>query len=260
MTHDHPPRPARIRFANARGESLAGVLHWPVDAPRAFVLYAACFTCDKDIPVAVRLAHALAQRGYAVLRFDLTGLGESAGDFGDSDFDSEIDDVLHAADWLREHHSAPRLLIGHSLGGAAMLEAAAQLPEARAVVTIGTPATLDHLTGLLHSAAEHPLPDGRFVATIGGQRFTFNARFLATLARHDPAAAAARLRQAYLVLHAPRDTVVPYAHARALFDAAREPRAFVSLDDADHLLRRQTDVDYCADLIAAWASRPLAVR
>lgn len=260
MNAPHLPRPEPARFANAHGQPLAGVLHRPAGRPRAHVVFAACFTCGKDIPIAVRLARALAGHGFAVLRFDLTGLGESGGSFTESDFESEVDDVLRAAAWLHERFEAPRLLVGHSLGGAAVLEAAARLPDVRAVATIGTPATLDHLADLLHGAAEERLPDGGLRATIGGQRFTFTRRFMDTLARHSPREAAARLARAYLVMHAPDDAVVPYAHARALFDAAAEPRAFVSLDDADHLLRRQTDIDYCAGLIAAWASRPLATR
>ena len=251
------PRPEPISFDNARGQTLSGVLHRPAGETRAHVVFTACFTCGKDIPVAVRLARALARHGFAVLRFDLTGLGESGGSFTESNFESEIDDVLRAAAWLEEHYEAPRLLIGHSLGGDAVLEAASHLPEVRAVVTIGAPSTLDHLVDLLHGEAEELLPDGGLLATIGGQRYTFAPHFLDTLARHNPTAAAARLQRAYLVMHAPDDTVVPYAQARALFDAAAEPRAFVSLDDADHLLRRQADVDYCADLIAAWATRPL---
>ncbi len=257
MNAEPLPRPKPIRFDNARGHALAGVLHLPAGEARAHVVFTACFTCSKDIPIAVRLARALARHGYAVLRFDLTGLGESGGNFTESDFESEIDDVLRAAAWLREHHEAPRLLIGHSLGGDAVLEAAARLPEVRAVVTIGAPSTLDHLIDLLHGEAEERLPDGGLLATIGGQRFTFAPHFLDTLARYNPTAAVARLQRAYLVMHAPDDTVVPYSQAHALFDAAAEPRAFVSLDDADHLLRRQADVDYCADLIAAWAARPL---
>ncbi|MEJ2478612.1 MAG: alpha/beta fold hydrolase [Acidihalobacter sp.] len=258
MTAEPLPRPETVRFDNARGQSLAGVLHRPAGEVRAHVVFVACFTCSKDIPVAVRIARALARHGFAALRFDLTGLGESGGSFTETDFESEVDDVLRAAAWLEANAEAPRLLIGHSLGGAAVLEAAARLPEVRAVTTIGTPATLDHIAELLHGETEERLPDGALVATIGGQRFTFATHFLDTLARHSPTQAAARLGRAYLVMHAPHDSVVPYAQARMLFDAAAEPRAFVSLDDADHLLRRQADVDYCVDLISAWAARPLA--
>lgn len=257
--HTEPlPRPQPVRFDNARGQPLAGVLHKPAGEARAYAVFVACFTCSKDIPVAVRLARALAQHGFGVLRFDLTGLGESGGSFNETNFESEVDDVLRAAAWLDAHAQAPRLLVGHSLGGAAVLEAAARLPEVRAVTTIGTPATLNHITDLLHGETEKRHPDGGLTATIGGQRFTFAPHFLDTLTRYSPTQAAARLNRAYLVMHAPADSIVPYSQAHALFDAAAEPRAFVSLDDTDHLLRRQADVDYCADLISAWASRPLA--
>lgn len=257
MNPNPPPRPEPIRFDNAHGQPLAGVLHRPAGKARAHVVFVACFTCSKDIPVAVRLSRALAQHDFAVLRFDLTGLGESSGSFAESDFESEIDDVLRATAWMREHCEAPHLMIGHSLGGAAVLEAASHLPDVRAVATIGTPATLDQLAELLYDNAEEHRPDGGLIVAIGGQRFTFTPRFMNSLRRHSPAEAAANLSCAHLIMHAHEDTVVPYAQGHALFGAAAEPRAFVGLDDADHLLRRQDDVDYCADVIAAWASRPL---
>lgn len=242
-----------IQFTNTQGHVLAGVLHRPSSGePKAYVLYAACFTCSKDIPIAARLARALAQRGYGVLRFDLMGLGESEGDFAVSDFETEIEDILAAARWLREHYSAPALLVGHSLGGAALLEAAAKLPEASSIATIGSPATLEHVRTLIERAVDRHLPDGALVASIGGHRFTFPPRFFEVLERYDPTAAAMRLKKAYLILHAPDDAVVPYEHARALFSASHAPHAFVRLDGADHLLRRQTDVNYCAEVISTW--------
>lgn len=248
-----------IRFTNARGQKLAGVLHWPADAVRGWVLYAPCFTCSKDIPLALRMADALAKRGYAVLRFDPTGLGESEGRFEQTDFDSEIDDILRAAAWLKETHAAPQLLIGHSLGGVAILEAAVTLPETRAVVTLGTPASLIPLAEWLQRTAEQQTPQDRFELVLGGQTITLSTEYIDSLRRHDPRASIGRLRQAVLILHAPEDNVVPYADALALFAAAKEPRGFASLDEADHLLRHQRDVEYCAQLIAAWALRPLGL-
>lgn len=256
------PRARRrsIQFANARGERLAGVLHLPADAPRAAVLYAACFTCGKDIPVAVRLGNALAEAGFAMLRFDLAGLGESEGDFTAGSFSAQVDDLLHAADWMTQQALPPQLLIGHSIGGGAVLTAAPRLPTVRAVATLAAPADLEHLVGLLRAAAGDSL-DGRATLELGGRRFEFSRGFLEDLAAQTPfTETAAQLQRPLLVLHAPDDDTVPHAHGLALFEAAAEPRGFVSLDGADHLLRRQADVDYAAALIAGWAGRHLTPR
>ncbi|AOU98500.1 hypothetical protein BI364_11535 [Acidihalobacter yilgarnensis] len=253
------PQPQResIQFTNARGERLAGVLHLPAGTPRASVLYAACFTCGKDIPVALRMGNALADAGFAMLRFDLAGLGESEGNFADGSFSAQVEDLLHAAAWLGQQGLPPQLLIGHSIGGGAVLTAAPKLPSVRAVATLAAPAGLDHLAELLRTAAEHR-EDGSASLMLGGRRFEFAAAFLQDLERHPPFTEVARtLARPLFVLHAPGDDVVPYAHGLALFEAAAEPRSFVSLDGADHLLRRQVDVNYVATLITGWATRHL---
>lgn len=248
-----------IRFTNARGQALAGKLHIPAGLPRAIAVYTPCFTCTKDIPVAVRMAHHLVAEGIAVLRFDPTGLGDSEGNFTATDINGEIDDVRHAATWLRTQISAPLLLLGHSMGGAVSLAAAGDLSDVGAVVTLGAPANHGHLLKLLSDHAEQRFPDGSLAIHIGGKPYRFGRNLLRDLSRKNPVEAARRLTCATLFLHAPEDAIVPYAHALELFSAASEPKAFASLDGADHLLRRETDVQYCAHLIASWSARFLDI-
>ncbi|AOV16601.1 hypothetical protein BJI67_05540 [Acidihalobacter aeolianus] len=257
------PRTSRepVHFSNARGERLSGVLHQPADTqPRACVLFAACFTCGKDIPVAQRLGNALAAAGFAMLRFDLAGLGDSEGDFAAGSFSAQVDDLLHAAAWLEGRGLPPQILVGHSIGGGAVLSAAPRLSTVRAVATLAAPSGLDHLVGLLRAAAEQGDESGLSL-TIGGRRFAFSPAFLADLEAQPPFTTdVGALHLPLLVMHAPGDETVPYAHGLTLFEAADEPRGFVSLDGADHLLRRQADVDYVATLIAGWASRYVEAR
>lgn len=243
MSYPPLPRPRPVRFDNAHGQPLAGVLHQPAAETRTYAVFVACLTCSKDVPIAVRMAYALASHGFGVLSFDLTGLGESSGRFSENNFENEVGDLLRAAGWLRQYAEAPRLLIGHSLGGAVVLEAAPQTPESRAVVTIGAPATLDHITERLNGGSEQRLPEGGLVVPIDGQHFTFSRHLFDALARYYPAQAAARSGRAHLVMHAPKDAIVSYCQAHQLFKAAVEPRAFISLDNAEHLLLHQADVD-----------------
>lgn len=245
----------RFDFPNGRGETLAGVLDLPEGAPRAFALYAHCFTCGKDVLAAVRIARALSAHGIAVLRFDFTGLGGSDGDFANTDFSSNIDDIVAAADFLRREHAAPALLIGHSLGGAAILAAAARIPEARAVVTIGAPYDPAHVAHLVESARPEIEASGEATVSIGGRSFRIRREFLDDIERADNAGQLAHLRKALLVLHSPRDAVVPIDNAAKIFMAAKHPKSFVSLDAADHLVTRREDAAYIAQVIAAWAAR-----
>jgi len=248
--------PTRIeKFPSNRGHELAARLELPAGEPRAYAIFAHCFTCSKDSKAAAYISQALAARGIAVLRFDYTGLGMSGGEFSDSSFSSNIDDLLAAAEFLRQQRKAPQILVGHSLGGAAVLAAAAQIPETRAVATIGAPFDPKHVSHLIVDGKERILADGQATVDIGGRQFTIRRQFLEDLERHDPAKRIGELRKALLVLHSPRDAIVSIDQAAKIFMAAKHPKSFVSLDDADHLLSRAEDAAYVAEVLAAWSSR-----
>lgn len=246
-----------IRFPAAQGHELAARLELPVGEPRAYALFAHCFTCSKDSKAAVYIAQALAARGIAVLRFDFTGLGTSAGEFAASNFSSNIGDLLAATAYLRRHYAAPQLLVGHSLGGSAMLAAARDIPEARALATIGAPYEARHVEQLIVHGKQEILERGEAQVDIGGRPFTVRRQFLEDLERHDPAKHLGALKRALLILHSPRDAIVGIDNAAKIFTAAKHPKSFVSLDDADHLLTRAEDSAYAAEVLAAWASRYL---
>ncbi|HJQ63954.1 MAG TPA: alpha/beta fold hydrolase, partial [Burkholderiales bacterium] len=203
------------------------------------------------------ISQALAARGIAVLRFDFTGLGMSDGDFADSNFSSNVGDLLAAANYLREQHKAPQLLVGHSLGGTAVLAAAHNIAEARTVATIGTPYEPKHIAHLLQGGKDQILAAGEAQVDIGGRPFTIHKQFLEDLEQHDPAKTIGELKKALLILHSPRDRIVDINNAASIFMAAKHPKSFVSLDDADHLLSRAEDAAYAAEVLAAWASRYL---
>ncbi|HEX5476957.1 MAG TPA: alpha/beta fold hydrolase, partial [Burkholderiales bacterium] len=247
-----------LRFPGTQGHELAARLEMPAGEPLAFALFAHCFTCSKDTKAAAYIGQALSARGIAVLRFDFTGLGMSGGDFADSNFSSNIEDLVAAAGFLRSRHEAPALLIGHSLGGAAVLAAAAEIPEVRAVATIGAPFDPRHVAHLLEGKAEELASKGEARVDIGGRPFLVRKQFLDDLEKHAPADSIAALGKALLVMHSPRDAIVGIDNASRIFMAAKHPKSFVSLDDADHLLNRAEDAAYAAEIIAAWSSRFLA--
>jgi len=247
----------RITFPNRAGAALAARLDLPAGPPRAFALFAHCFTCSKDVFAAGRIAAELNAHGIAVLRFDFTGLGASDGDFANTDFSSNLDDLRSAADWLREHHRPPQLLIGHSLGGAAVVAARSEIPEVRAVVTIGAPADAAHVANLFVDDLPSIEQTGRATVDIGGRPFTIRREMVEDLRRHSVEARAAELRAALLVLHSPVDNIVGVENAARLYAAARHPKSFVALDGADHLLTRREDAVYAARTIATWSERYL---
>ena len=247
----------RFDFPNAAGERLAALLDRPAGNPRAFALFAHCFTCGKDIRAAKRIAEGLTARGIAVLRFDFTGLGASEGEFANTNFSSNVADLVAAANHLRRTHQAPAILIGHSLGGAAVLAAAGEVPEARAVVTIAAPADPSHVTGLLQDRVEEIRARGEVEVTLAGRRFRIRREFLDDISGQRLDAKIAELRKALLVLHAPTDDLVGIDNASHIFLAAKHPKSFVSLADADHLLSKPRDAAYVADVVAAWAGRYL---
>jgi len=249
-----PVRRERIEVTNARGERLAA-LHEAPARPSASALFAHCFTCSKDIAAATRISRALAARGIGVVRFDFTGLGNSEGDFANTDFSSNIDDLVSVADRMRELGTAPSLLVGHSLGGAAVIAAAGQIPEVRAVATIGAPADPAHVAHLFDGDRETIEAEGSAEVTLAGRRFRIRRGFLDDIAAQPQAERIRGLRRALLVMHAPRDEIVDIDNAASIFQSALHPKSFVSLDDADHLLSRPRDSRYAAETIAAWASR-----
>jgi uncharacterized OsmC-like protein/alpha-beta hydrolase superfamily lysophospholipase len=250
-------RTERFEFPNARGEQLAATLDLPLGEPTAFALFAHCFTCGKDILAAKRIAERLSVHGIAVLRFDFTGLGSSEGEFANTHFSSNVDDLVAAADHLRKMRGAPAVLIGHSLGGAAVLAAAHRVPEARAVVTVAAPCDPDHVTGLFKDKIETIREQGEVEVRLAGRPFRIRREFLDDVAGQRLQECLASLRKALLVFHSPVDEIVSIENASHIFTAARHPKSFVSLDNADHLLSKKGDATYVADVIAAWAKRYL---
>ncbi|MEO8519620.1 MAG: bifunctional alpha/beta hydrolase/OsmC family protein, partial [Dermatophilaceae bacterium] len=247
----------RVEFPGALGDVLAGRLDLPEGRPTAYALFAHCFTCSKDGHAAARISAALTTRGVAVLRFDFTGLGQSGGDFANSNFSSNIADLLAAANWLRSQGNAPSILIGHSLGGAAVLAAAGDVDEVVAVATIGAPCSPEHVSHLIVEAEPGLTSNGQTRVNIGGRVFSIKADFLEDIAAHPQAQRIAALGRPLLVLHSPQDQIVGVDNARAIFDAARHPKSFVALDGADHLLTQQADATFVASLIATWVRRYL---
>lgn len=248
-------RAERFDFPNARGHQLAGLLEYPFGEPSAYALFAHCFTCSKESRAARRIAEALAAKGIAVLRFDFTGLGSSEGDFANTDFTSNVEDLVAAADHLRRVRRAPSLLIGHSLGGAAVLAATGRIPEAEAVVTIGAPSDPGHVATLFGDRLTQIRDRGEGAVVLGGRSFCIRREFLDDISEQNLLADVARLGTALLIMHAPGDEVVSVDSASRIFLAARHPKSFISLDDADHLLARRRDARYAADVIAAWSER-----
>jgi uncharacterized OsmC-like protein/alpha/beta superfamily hydrolase len=247
----------RIEFPGSQGELLAGRLDTPQAPPRAWAVFAHCFTCSKDSKAAAYIARALAEAGYGVLRFDFTGLGGSGGDFANTHFSSNVDDLVAAADWLRTQHGPPALLIGHSLGGAAVLAAAHRVADCRAVATLGAPFQPSHVTRQFAEGLNLIEEQGQATVQLAGRPFLIRREFVADLAGQAQAARIRELHRPLLVLHSPVDLVVLVDSARQIFEAAQHPKSFVSLDTADHLLDTAADARYAAGVIAAWARRYL---
>ncbi|HEY0236610.1 MAG TPA: alpha/beta fold hydrolase, partial [Afipia sp.] len=223
----------------------------------AYALLAHCFTCGKDVLAAKRIAEGLTARGIAVLRFDFTGIGASEGEFANSNFTSNIADLVRAADYLRKQHQAPALLIGHSLGGAAILAAAGQIPEAKAVVTIAAPSDPAHVTSLFKDRIEDIRAQGEVEVQLAGRPFRIKREFLDDVAGHMLTKHIHSLHKALLIFHSPTDDTVGIDNATQIFLAAKHPKSFISLTGADHLLTQRRDALYVADMIATWAVRYL---
>lgn len=244
-------------FQNAQGESLSGLLEMPSGAIKSYALFAHCFTCSKDNPAAARIALALADRGIAVLRFDFTGLGNSQGDFSNTNFSSNLQDLLAAARYLEQHYAAPALLIGHSLGGAAVLAVAQDLPQVNAVITIGAPATAAHVKHLFADSYRELQNQPSVQVELAGRSFKIQRQFIDDLEKYNSVAHIGALKKALLIFHSPVDKVVSIDEAGRIFAAAKHPKSFVSLDHADHLLSDLEDSHYVAEVLSAWANRYL---
>lgn len=223
--------------------------------PLAYALFAHCFTCTKDSLAAARISRALTRHGFAVLRFDFTGLGGSDGDFSDTNFSSNVDDILAVVEYMRTHLAAPKLLIGHSLGGAAILNAAGHVPEAQAIVTLGAPSDPEHLSRIIKGKEDTLEKTGEAQVDLGGRPFVIKKQFIDDLRQQDVLMRLGELGKALLILHSPVDETVSIDNARKIYEAAMHPKSFISLAGANHLLTNPTDADYVADVISAWASR-----
>jgi len=253
-------RSEKVTFPGSDGHNLSGRLDLPQGEPKAYALWAHCFSCTKDIFAASRVSAGLTERGFAVFRFDFTGLGESDGDFANTNFSSNVDDLIAAADFLRQNFEAPKLLVGHSLGGAAVLAAASRIPESEAVCTIAAPADPEHVAHHFESSREEIESKGEAEVLLGGRPFKVKKQFLEDISNQSLERQIGGLKKALLVCHSPTDEIVGIENATSIYVAAKHPKSFLSLDGADHLLRRKQDAIYVADVLSAWASRYISLR
>ena len=246
----------KLRFPGSQSHELAARLDLPDSgSPKAYALFAHCFTCSKNLKAVVNIDRALTERGIAVLRFDFTGLGESEGDFADTNFSSNVDDLVAAADYMGRDYDAPLILIGHSLGGAAVLQAAGRISDSRAVVTIGAPFDPEHIAQMFDAHRETIESDGVAEVSLAGRTFRIKKQFLDDLLQGGIDKSIRSLRRALLVFHSPQDKTVSVDNAAQIFQTAMHPKSFVSLDKADHLLSDEADSRYVGAVIAEWASR-----
>ncbi|MFJ6120327.1 alpha/beta hydrolase family protein [Streptomyces sp. NPDC092129] len=248
-------RSEKVEFGGSQGAPLAARLEMPEGKPQAYALFAHCFTCGKEQVAATRIARALTAFDIAVMRFDFTGLGGSGGDFANTHFSSNVDDLVLAAEYLRARFEAPTLLIGHSLGGAAVLAARRRIPLVRAVATIAAPSSPDHVLRLLGNNRAKIERQGQAEVMLAGRTFHIRRQFLDDITAQPQADRIANLKTALLVLHSPTDELVDVDNARRIFDSARHPKSFIALEKADHLLTKAADAEYAATVLAAWASR-----
>lgn len=248
-------RTERVEFTGALGGQISARLDLPETAPIAYAIFAHCFTCNKDLNVTTQVSSGLTKHGIAVLRFDFTGLGQSEGDFAATNFTTNMEDLLAAAEWLETHHKPPSLLVGHSLGGAAVLAVAHEMPSIKAVATIGAPAEPVHVTHNFASATAEIEAKGEAEVLLAGRKFRIRKQFLLDVASHNLADYIGELDCAVMVFHSPIDEIVGIENAARIFAAARHPKSFISLDTADHLVSKRADAEYVAELLGAWALR-----
>lgn len=247
---------SKLKIPNAQGHLLNAYLELPADQkPTHYAIFAHCFTCSSNFNAARNISHALTSHGFGVLRFDFTGLGSSEGDFADSHFSANVEDLLWVHQYMKKYYAAPSLMVGHSLGGAAVLVAAAQLEAIKAVATIGAPAHVDHVKQHFSTPVEKADTKDEIAVHIGERPFMINRTFLAELEKTDLLATIKTLKKPLLIFHAPFDKTVGIENARDLYHNALHPKSFVSLDGADHLLSQKADSLYVGDVIGAWVKR-----
>ncbi len=249
----------KVTFKNNEGQLLEGRLELPVDRhPHNYAIFAHCFTCNKNLLAVKNIGRALTTNGFGVLRFDFTGLGESEGDFADTNFSGNVEDLVAAAGYLTEKHIAPTLLIGHSLGGAAVIFAATEIPSVKAIATVGAPSDPSHVQHLLKSSLEEIEATGKAVVNLSGRDFTIKKQFLEDLKTKSLPETVKKLRKPLLLMHSPQDATVGIKNAEEIYRAAHHPKSFVSLDGANHLLMNRKDSLYVGEVISGWAKRYLA--
>lgn len=248
----------KVTFKNSRGLILSGAIELPEhNSPKAFAIFSHCFTCNKNLINVKYISEALSEKRIAVLRFDFAGLGDSQGNFAETDFSSNIDDLLYAAEFLTLNYEAPKLLVGHSLGGAASIVAAGQLASVKAVSLLGTPSTLDHIKRLFVNKMEEITHYGRAMIDVAGRDIEIGRGFVDDLANHNIKKSLNRLNKPLLILHSPEDEMVSIDHATEIFMAARHPKSFIALDGIDHLIKNIKDARYVGSLIGEWVMRYL---
>jgi len=248
----------KVTFKNNNGQILAARLELPENEnPKAFALFAHCFTCNKNLTAVRTIGRTLTQKNIAVLQFDFTGLGESEGDFENTNFSSNVEDLYSAAQFLIEDYQAPSLLIGHSLGGAAVLFASAKIPSVKAIATIGAPSNPEHVAHLFKSSVDEINASGKAIVSIGGRDFTIQKHFLDDIQDRNIKHSLKAFRNSILIMHSPQDTTVGIENAAEIYKTARHPKSFVSLNGADHLLSDKRDSAYVGNIIATWADRYL---
>ena len=245
----------KVKFTNTSGHELAARLELPAGTPKAYALFAHCFTCNKNLSAVKNIGRALTDKGIAVLRFDFTGLGESEGDFSNTNFSSNVEDLISASEFLQFNYEAPSILIGHSLGGAAVIFAASQLPMIKAVATIGAPSNPKHVAHLFKHGIDEINEQGEATLEIGGREFKIKKHFLDDIEEKNMTQAVQKMKNGLLVMHSPQDTTVGIENASHIYQAARHPKSFISLDGADHLLTKKEDSIYVGEIIAAWSAR-----
>ena len=246
----------KITFKNNEGQLLSGRLELPVtQQAHNFAIFAHCFTCTKNLSAVKNISRALTSQGFGVLRFDFTGLGESDGDFADTNFSGNVEDLVSAADYLKTNFLPPTLIVGHSLGGAASIFAASKIDSIKALATLGAPSNPKHVQHLLHSSIDDIKNNGKAVVNLSGRDFTIKKQFLDDLEAQSLPEVAKNLRKALLVMHSPQDATVNIKNAEEIYKAAHHPKSFVSLDGADHLLSNKLDSIYAGKIISSWAKR-----
>lgn len=245
-----------VKFENNTGQTIHAILELPVDGnPVSYALFAHCFTCSKDLNAVVNISRSLSRNGIAVLRFDFTGLGESEGEFTETTFSSNISDLILAYEFLETNYKSPDIIIGHSLGGAAVLSAAHSMPKVKAVVTVGAPYKASHVQQLFKDDLSRIEKEGIAKVQIGGRPFQIRKEFIDDLKDNEEKVLIKSLNKALLVMHSPQDATVGIDNARKIYESAHHPKSFVSLDGANHLLTNRADSQYVGEIIASWASR-----